>query len=175
MKFKTFRALAVGGLAVVIAALAVGLGSLRRDVRRAVDAYSAPAAQPVPTAQPAQPAAPQAAPPPALPARPAPGPGQEALRPMDEDILALLAKPMGGDKIKDAFSSRSYKVNIYKDAGFASANRLKIDLDRDEKDDEKWTIEGQGAAMSVKRQLSPGDDGNYPVEYMLVGGGWTKK
>jgi len=169
MKFKTFRALAIGGLAVVIAALAVGLGSLRRDVSRAVEAYSAPAAQPPA----AQPAAPQVVEP--VPAKPALLPGQEALRPMDEDLIALLARPMSGDKIKDAFSSRPYKVNIYKDSGFASANRLKIDLDRDEKDDEKWSIEGQGASIAVKRQVSPGDDGNYPVEYILVGGGWTKK
>jgi hypothetical protein len=98
-----------------------------------------------------------------------------ALRPMDQEILRLVERPATTDKIKDAFPSQAYKVNLYHDAGFDSWNRAKIDLDRDEKDDEKWTFEGSGAGRKVKRQVSPADDGQYPEEYRLQGGAWVKK
>lgn len=167
MKFKTFRAIAVTAVSVLV------VGGVAAGVRAAgMNRARVPIEKAAPQATAVQPQAPAAQTPPAqTPAEPVEG----ALRPMDRDILALLARPMSGDKIKDAFPSRSYKVNVYKDEGYASANRLKIDLDRDEQDDEKWTIEGSGSEMTVKRQVSPRDDGNYPLEYRLLHGAWAKK
>ncbi len=54
-------------------------------------------------------------------------------------------------------------------------NRLKVDLDRDERWDESWTIEPDGADLKVKRQVSPTDDGTYTVELRLQHGRWIPK
>ena len=53
-------------------------------------------------------------------------------RPMDDEIFAAANANIIGDKVKDAIPGRLWKVNLYKDAGSASVNRLKVDLDRDE-------------------------------------------
>lgn len=76
------------------------------------------------------------------------------------------------DKVKDAFPRESFKVNIYHDEGNATWNRLKIDFDRDEQDDEKWTLEN---GMPAKRQVSTKDDGTYDQEYRWQGGKWVEK
>jgi hypothetical protein len=76
------------------------------------------------------------------------------------------------DKVKDAFPGESFKVNIYHDEGNAGWNRLKVDLDRDEQDDEKWTLEN---GMPAKRQVSTKDDGTYDREYRWQGGKWVEK
>ena len=102
-------------------------------------------------------------------------PTGEPLRPMDSEILRLAGTPASSDQMEDAFKGQSYKVNLYHDAGAAGWNRAKVDLDRDEKADEKWTFEGQGAEMSVKRQVAPADDEVYSVEYRLRAGAWVKK
>lgn len=99
----------------------------------------------------------------------------DALRPMDKDILVLVARSISGEKLKDAFPSKPYKVNIYRDAGQQRVNRLKIDFDRDEKWDEKWTFEGEGALEKVKRQVAPADDETYSVEYRLSAERWVRK
>ncbi len=96
---------------------------------------------------------------------------ENALRPMDARILEKARQPIRGDKIKDAFPSEKWKVNLYQDAGNTRPNRLKIDFDRDEKWDEKWTFEGE----EVKRQVAPKDDDVYTVEYRLRAGAWVKK
>ncbi len=36
----------------------------------------------------------------------------DGLRPVDQKIIGQLASPASGDKIKDAFSKESYKVNL---------------------------------------------------------------
>ena len=97
--------------------------------------------------------------------------GEGALRSMDERILEKARQPIRGDKIKDAFPSERWKVNIYQDAGHARPNRLKIDFDRDEKWDEKWTFAGE----EVKRQVAPDDDEVYSEEYRLRAGAWVRK
>ena len=87
-------------------------------------------------------------------------------------MLARIAGPVPGDRIKEAFPGRAYKVSIYKDAGHAKANRVKIDLDRNGKWDEKWTIEDDG---TIKRQVAPRDDEDYTIEYRLRGETWEPK
>lgn len=49
--------------------------------------------------------------------------------------MALLSQPVQ-EKIKDATKEKPYKANLYSDDG-ARWNHAKVDLDRDDKDDEK--------------------------------------
>ena len=76
-----------------------------------------------------------------------------------------------GDKLKDALPREAFKVNLYADNGSATWNRLKIDLDRDEKWDEKWDLEN---AQPVKRHVSTRDNEVYDQEFRWQGsrGGW---
>lgn len=87
-------------------------------------------------------------------------PMKMAQRPMDTEILAAAAANILGDKVKDAIPGRAWKVNLFRDAGKAEVNRLKIDLDRDDKWDEKWSWGPEG----IKRQVAPADDENYTQE-----------
>ena len=76
------------------------------------------------------------------------------------------------DKIKDAFPREPFKVNIYRDGSSPTWTRLKIDLDRDDKDDEKWTLTN---GQPDKRQVSTRDDEQYDKEYRWQGGKWIEK
>lgn len=106
---------------------------------------------------------------------PAPAAGTEPLRNLDRLILAKIGAGIGGSKAKDAFSGQPWKANLYRDAGESGVNRVKLDLDRDEKWDEKWTIEREGGQETVKRQVAPNDDESYTEEYRLRGGAWAVK
>lgn len=97
------------------------------------------------------------------------------LRDLDRLILSKIGAGISGDKVKDAFSGQPWKASLYRDAGFAWVNRVKLDLDRDEKWDEKWTIEREGGRETVKRQVAPADDERYTEEYRLQGGAWVVK
>jgi hypothetical protein len=96
------------------------------------------------------------------------------LRAMDTRILERATRPISGDKVKDAFPGESWKVNLYRDVGHAGVNRLKIDLDRDEKWDEKWSFES-GDRQEVKRQVAPNDDEGYTLEFRLRNNRWVSK
>ncbi len=175
MRYKTFRALVILGL------LGTAGGSfyafqqyqaqserqeqaLRRvnedleRFRQAQRQRTSSTAAPTPTtvAEPAAQAAPAATanPDTKLPA------GFVAVRPMDVEILAAAAANISGDKVKDAIRGRSWKVNLFKDPGQAKVNRLKIDLDRDDKWDEKWSWDPEG----LQRQVAPADDEQYTVQ-----------
>ena len=89
-------------------------------------------------------------------------------RPVDQFILGQLGRDLGSDKIKDATKGQTYKVNLYQDAGHSTVNRAKVDLDRDDKWDEKWTIDGQ----TITRETAPSDDENYTVTHTWTGSGW---
>lgn len=142
MKFKTFRRLVIAG-----AGLTVGAGVAYFVTRE-------PPPPPPPRQVLSADASPSAA-------------GDLALRPNDLQVLALARKGIAGDKVKDALRGE-WKVNLYRDAGQAGVNRLKIDLDHDDKWDEKWTFSGS----EVKRQVAPADDENYTLEYLLGDGVW---
>jgi hypothetical protein len=101
--------------------------------------------------------------------------GGEPLRDMDSRILARARQGMSGDKVKDAFKGEAWKVNLYSDSQNGTVERLKLDLNRNEKWEEKWTFEKDGADTKVKRQVAPADDENYSVEYRLLGGKWVRK
>lgn len=170
MKYKTFRALVVtGGLALFFGTLHLaGAGDPAPEAASYAEPVPATAAAPV-AAEPQAPIAPVApatpegavAPVADAPVADAPlPPGAIALRPMDLEILAAVAG-FSGDKGKDAVRGRSWKVNLYRDDGHAAVNRLRIDLDRDEKWDEKWSFLPEG----LKRQVAPNDDEVYTEEF----------
>jgi hypothetical protein len=50
-------------------------------------------------------------------------------------------------------------------------NRAKIDLDRDDKWDEKWTFDG----TNISRKVSPNDDEDYSQEYDWNGSEWVAR
>ena len=91
-------------------------------------------------------------------------------RPWDSLILSRKGTDLGSDKIKDASQGQAYKVNLYQDAGSPTMNRAKVDYDRDEKWDEKWTFSPDG---SVERQVAPADDENYTESWILREGSWS--
>jgi hypothetical protein len=137
-----------------------------------------PAPEPEPVARPAP------RPPPAAAQRPAPGrpspaqpepasakPSGPSERAVDRVIMQYAGKSLGSDKLKDVSKGQPFKVNLYQDAGKATMNRAKIDLDRDDKDDEKWTFDG----TKITRQVAPKDDENYSEKYVWNGEGWTKE
>lgn len=172
MKYKTFRALVLtAGAGAVLAAVVLAgracSSSSPPSAPRAV-ATSSPVTT-TPTKPPVAAGNGAATPPPNAPA------GEGALRPMDQAILARVDQGISGDKVKDAFPSQSYKVNLYRDSGQSGVNRLKIDLDRDGKWDEKWTLSGSGAEREVKREVAPADDEKYTETYRLRAGAWVKK
>jgi len=177
MRYKTFRNLsALGGLAVVGA---LGYLGARSCSSGPAHAPVATAPQPAPASTAPSPTAatgPVAATDPVAATRPtAAGDGSVPLRAVDRLALMAARTPFGGDKKKDALSGHPFKINLYKDAGKTTANRLKIDLDRDNKWDEKWTFEERDGGPEVKRQVAPADDEKYTEEYRLRAGRWVKK
>jgi len=92
------------------------------------------------------------------------------LRPMDRDLLARAHEPFSGTKLKDALPGRSYKVDCYRDEGHDAINRCKVDLNRNEKWDEKWTF-----GPEVKREVAPNDDDVYSEEWRLRDEVWVRK
>ncbi len=171
MKFRTFKTLLVlGGLgaATGAAVLAYSACDTGKGAASSATATSTGAA-PTQAKDPVKPSPASTA---TTPAAQSPG-DPSALRPMDRKILDRVALGITGDKVKDAIKGESYKVNLYNDPD--GKRRAKIDLDRDEKWDEKWTFETDGGNEKVKRQVSTQDDDSYDVEYRLDQGTWVKK
>jgi hypothetical protein len=156
MKYKTFRNLvSVGGGALLVSICGLSsclLGGRNSQSEKRVD--NPPLASTSPTT--------------------AQSPTNSAGRSADKAVVEFLNRQPNAtsDKIKDAFPRESFKVNIYRDGGSPTWTRLKIDLDRDEKDDEKWTLAN---GQPDKRQVSTRDDGNYDREYRWRGAEWVEK
>jgi hypothetical protein len=91
--------------------------------------------------------------------------GPSELRQVDELMLSLLSRPVV-KKIKDASKGRPFKINLYSDGG-SRFERAKVDLDRDDRWDEKWAF---GADRAVSRQVSPADDETYSESFALEAG-----
>jgi hypothetical protein len=154
MKFKTFLALVItGGL--MLSAVVVGscIWLFRQPARKPGQEVAS---------QPSLPSSPS------LPAPSATG----DLRPVDRDLLEALRRPVTGDRIKDAFPGRPYKITLYCDNPGAGWNRAKIDLNRNNRWDEKITIVN---GEPTKRQVASRDDENYDLEYRWRGGQWVAK
>jgi hypothetical protein len=136
MKYKTFRFLVVSGVVVVGIAGYALLGS-------STEPAPGPAEQPA--AEPVSPPA-QVAPPPA--------PQQPAVADYRGFLLARLGQPASSDKLKDAFPGPA-KVNVYAKNGVW--DRAKVDLDRDDKWDEKWWVKDG----KIMREVSADDSDHY--------------
>ncbi len=126
---------------------------------------------PTPVAQPEvpPPVVPPTTPPPAVDPPATPGAGIPP-RQVDRITLGFRGKDLRTDKWKDATKGEPYKVNLYQDPGFATTNRAKLDLDRDDKWDEKWTFDGE----NVVREVAPADDEKYTERYRWTGEAWQK-
>ena len=163
LKFKTFRNLVITGAALVGLGGYLAYTKLRSPVPRAhPSAGSSAAPDEVPAAAQAELARARAA------VGKVQGNRDPYADPMLEAILARIPSGVAGDKAKDVFPSAPYKVNLYGEGGLVT--RLKVDLDRDEKWDEKWTLATPGEVEGLKRQVSEGDDEVYEREYLLRGG-----
>ena len=173
MKYKTFRALLIGGVGLLgvggIAAAYAACDSGKSSAPTAVveTASKVPATATPKTASPGG-----RDPVPQTPATSELGAAQLDLSERDQAILARVRQGFTGDKVKDALKGASYKVNLYDEGGKV---RLKVDLDRDEKWDEKWSLESKSPDDGVKRQISTKDDETYDLEYRLEAGRWRKK
>jgi len=98
---------------------------------------------------------------------PAPAPAT-GMSPIEAAAMAYKGRNLGSKKLKDVTKGKPYKINVYQDDGKTTANRLKIDLDRDDQWDEKWTFDGDG----VTRQVASADNETYDVEQAWTGSGW---
>lgn len=92
-------------------------------------------------------------------------------RPVDAIALRYRGQSISGDKLKDVTKGQPFKVNVYQDAGQSTVNRLKIDLDRDDKWDEKWTFE----ADKTVREVAPADDEAYSERWIRSDAGWARE
>ena len=70
-------------------------------------------------------------------------------------LLRLLGQATSQDKIKDGLGRSDPKVNVYAERGRWA--RAKVDLDRDEKWDEKWWLKNN----EILRATAPADDEQY--------------
>jgi hypothetical protein len=98
-------------------------------------------------------------------------PGLSSARDVDKAVLGYRGKNLGTDKLKDVTSGQAFKVNVYQDPGQSSANRAKVDLDRDDKWDEKFTFRSDG----VEREVAPNDDEKYTEVWVWSDSGWKRK
>lgn len=160
MRYKTFRAI-VGTTAVTAAAGGVFFWNSSGGSQEA-DAPPPPPAATQPAAGETQPAPPVPAPP--------TGGVPDSMREVDKAAFSLQGATVEKSKAKDVFKGRPYKVNVYADPPSTTVTRLKIDLDRDNKWDEKWTFKG----LQVKRQVAPADDEKYTQEFVLDQQQWKK-
>ncbi len=94
-----------------------------------------------------------------------------AARAYDTEAIAWKGKAITGDKVKDASHGKPYKINVYKDAGSATVDRVKIDINRNEKFDEKINFEKNG---TITLERAPADDEKYTEKYHWNGSGWMK-
>jgi hypothetical protein len=100
---------------------------------------------------------------------PTPASNEMAARPYDAEVIAWSKKPISGDKVKDASKGKPYKINLYKDAGKPTVNRAKVDANRNDKFDDKYTFE-EG---KITLQVAPADDEKYTKTYHWTGTAWA--
>lgn len=157
MKLTTFLTVLVVGGVCGTAGFAAATFSMTRALP---DAATLPAPAPAEAVATLPVATPDAAPPPAAPA---------GARELDTIVLGYIGRDIGTDKLKDVTRGKPFKVNVYQDAGSPTVNRLKVDLDRDDKWDEKYTFKDG----TVTRDLAPADDEVYTISYRWSGTHWA--
>jgi hypothetical protein len=178
MKYRTFRNLVVVGAGSTLAALVATcsyFGGSSQTAQTRPLAATAPAPVAADTSTRTAVANTQTNYP---PARVSTAPGaatqpQSAQRREDQLILNFLnTRAATTDKVKDAFPRESFKVNFYRDEGSSAWTRIKIDYDRDGKDDEKWDLQD---GQPNKRRIATRDDEQYDREYRWRNAQWVEK
>ncbi len=106
---------------------------------------------------------------PSLPPVVAPDAGALRPEPSESMVLAWKQRPIAVPKKKDVSKGRPFKINVYQDDSGAGVSRAKVDLDRDDQWDHKYTFEPDGG---VTRKVSPNDDENYTVVQRLTDAEW---
>ncbi len=101
-------------------------------------------------------------PPLAVAAKAAPAAGK---RDPTQAIVAALRRPATGKKQKDLFGGAGPKVNLYDDDGDGRWDRAKVDLDRDDSWDERYTVKG----AAIGRKITASGE-----RLVLLNGGWVK-
>src|SRR5688572_16112679 len=89
-------------------------------------------------------------------------------RAWDADVLAWQTKAVPSGKGKDVSKGKPYKINVYQDAGHSTANRAKVDRNRNDKWDEKYTFE----PGKITLEIAPNDDEKYTQTYHWSGTSW---
>jgi hypothetical protein len=93
-----------------------------------------------------------------------------AARDYDSEVIAWKDKTITGDKQKDVSKGKPYKIDVYRDKGAKTVNRAKVDLNRNNKFDEKYSFD----IGKITLQRAPADDENYTETYHWSGTGWVK-
>ena len=163
MKLRNFALIVVLGACAAVAGVYAACG---RDHARPKQTVASERPSPPPPPAPSAPA--QPAPPPEAPTTS--GPSDLAARPYDAEVLAWRTRSISGDKQKDVARGAAYKINIYQDSGSTTVNRAKVDVNRNDKWDDKFTFEGE----KITLQRAPADDEKYTETYHWNGSGWTR-
>jgi hypothetical protein len=93
-----------------------------------------------------------------------------AARDYDAEVIAWKDKTIAGDKQKDVSKGKPYKIDVYRDKGAKTVSRAKVDVNRNNKFDEKYTF-GTG---KITLERAPADDEKYNETYHWSGTGWVK-
>ena len=105
----------------------------------------------------------------ATPAPVAAAPAQDPKVIVEKFLLDTLGKPASSEKLKDAVPGPIH-VNVYAEHGVWS--RAKVDFDRDDKDDEKWSLKPSGV---LQREVAPAHDEHFTEVYVRSGDAWMLK
>lgn len=110
-------------------------------------------------------------PPEAPPAPPAAEPDPEVLpemRPVDETAMTVMETPMNAPVLADATPGQPFRIQLERAANGFAVSKLHIDLDRDGKFDEVWTL-----GSPIRRDVSPNDDGALTEHTVWSDRGWA--
>jgi len=89
-------------------------------------------------------------------------------RDVDQAISKWIGAEFGGGRQEDVVPDGTYRIDLIQAEGADAINAIEVDLDRDGNWDERWAIEG----VSVTREVSPDDDGNYSLRYAWIMQRW---
>jgi hypothetical protein len=151
----------IGVVAAIVATAVVGLGLALFVAMTVAPVIDMIQGVPVPVAD-----ASATVPPPVWPGMP-PAPDPLAPRPFDAAVVAFAGKDIGGEKLQDVVPGGP-KVTITQRAGTTAVDHARIDLDRDNRWDERWTF-----GADIVREVSPNDDEAYTQRYRWTGISWS--
>ena len=81
-------------------------------------------------------------------------------------LLDYRGVDLGARKRLDITGDQPFRIAVYQEEGRRSVTSARVDLDRDDRWDERWVFEEDGR---VRREVSPADDEDYTVFEVLAG------